>query len=194
MQRSSTAFASGWRSILLSRPQTSSHTAFEIGWPTNFSTCSRFIYSLRAPPTIASMVSSYTHVRPRGRVPAACAEEGRPSRPKRFGPILALRSLWNPKGTRCSTPISSSSPMARSPRSFDRLGHRLARSWRCFDAASAVGLSELIDRRRFKTQAEARLAVFEWIEGWYNPHRRHSWLGRISPVNFERRQLQSKAA
>jgi transposase InsO family protein len=115
-------------------------------------------------------------------------------RAKRFGPILALRSLWNPKGTRCSTPISSSSPMARSPRSFDRLGHRLARSWRCFDAASAVGLSELIDRRRFKTQAEARLAVFEWIEGWYNPHRRHSWLGRISPVNFERRQLQSKAA
>jgi putative transposase len=53
---------------------------------------------------------------------------------------------------------------------------------------------ELLDRRRFKTQAEARLAVFEWIEGWYNPHRRHSSLGRISPVNFERRQLQSKAA
>ena len=53
---------------------------------------------------------------------------------------------------------------------------------------------ELLDRRRFRTQAEARLAVFEWIEGWYNPHRRHSSLGRISPVNFERRQLQSKAA
>ena len=53
---------------------------------------------------------------------------------------------------------------------------------------------ELLDRRRFRTQAEARLAVFEWIEGCYNPHRRHSSLGRISPVNFERRQLQSKAA
>jgi len=53
---------------------------------------------------------------------------------------------------------------------------------------------ELLDRRRFKTQAEARLAVFEWIEGWYNPHRRHSSLGRISPVNFERRHLQNKAA
>jgi putative transposase len=53
---------------------------------------------------------------------------------------------------------------------------------------------ELLDRRRFKTHAEARLAVFEWIEGWYNPHRRHSSLGRISPVNFERRQPQSKAA
>lgn len=33
---------------------------------------------------------------------------------------------------------------------------------------------ELLDRRRFKSQAEAKMAVFEWIEGWYNPHRRHS--------------------
>jgi putative transposase len=53
---------------------------------------------------------------------------------------------------------------------------------------------ELLDRRRFKSQAEARIAIFEWIEGWYNPHRRHSSLGRISPINFERRQLVYKAA
>ena len=53
---------------------------------------------------------------------------------------------------------------------------------------------ELLNRRRFKTQAEARMAVFEWIEGWYNPHRRHSSLGRISPVNFERRHTNRKAA
>lgn len=53
---------------------------------------------------------------------------------------------------------------------------------------------ELLDRRRFKTPAEAKPAVFEWIEGWYNPHRRHSSLGRISPVNFERRHLSQKAA
>jgi putative transposase len=53
---------------------------------------------------------------------------------------------------------------------------------------------ELLNRRRFKTQAEAKMAVFEWIEGWYNPHRRHSSLGRISPVNFERRQLTQQAA
>ena len=44
---------------------------------------------------------------------------------------------------------------------------------------------ELIDRRSFKTKTEARLAVFTWIEAWYNPRRRHSAHGRISPINFE---------
>jgi putative transposase len=46
---------------------------------------------------------------------------------------------------------------------------------------------ELLARRRFATKAEARMAIFEFIEGWYNPTRRHSGLGRISPVEFERR-------
>jgi putative transposase len=46
---------------------------------------------------------------------------------------------------------------------------------------------ELLDRRRFATKAEARMGVFEFIEGWYNPTRRHSGLGRISPIEFERR-------
>ncbi len=45
---------------------------------------------------------------------------------------------------------------------------------------------ELLDRQRFATQAEARIAVFEFIEGWYNPHRRHSALGYRSPINYER--------
>jgi putative transposase len=47
---------------------------------------------------------------------------------------------------------------------------------------------ELLDRHRFPTQASARLAVFEYIEGWYNPHRRHSALDYRSPVNYERHQ------
>jgi hypothetical protein len=34
--------------------------------------------------------------------------------------------------------------------------------------------------------AEARMAVFEFIEGWYNPHRRHSALDYLSPINYER--------
>jgi putative transposase len=44
---------------------------------------------------------------------------------------------------------------------------------------------ELLERRSFKTKTEARLAVFTWIEGWYNPRRRHSSLGYLSPINFE---------
>ena len=48
---------------------------------------------------------------------------------------------------------------------------------------------ELLDRQRFRNQAEAKLAVFDFIEGWYNPHRRHSALGQQSPINFERARL-----
>jgi putative transposase len=46
---------------------------------------------------------------------------------------------------------------------------------------------ELINRRSFKSKAEARLAIFTWIEGWYNPRRRHSALEYLSPANFERK-------
>jgi putative transposase len=46
---------------------------------------------------------------------------------------------------------------------------------------------ELLARRRFETKAQARMAIFEFIEGWYNPIRRHKGLGRISPIEFERR-------
>ena len=45
---------------------------------------------------------------------------------------------------------------------------------------------ELIDRRSWKSFAEARMAVFTWIEGWYNPRRRHRGLGQKSPINFEK--------
>src|SRR4030095_11443025 len=46
---------------------------------------------------------------------------------------------------------------------------------------------ELLDRTHFKNQVDARLAVFEFLEGWYNPHLRHSALDYLSPINYERR-------
>ena len=49
---------------------------------------------------------------------------------------------------------------------------------------------ELLDRRKFQTKAEARMAIFEFIEGWYNPARRRSALGYQSPIAYERRQAE----
>src|SRR5438445_727372 len=45
---------------------------------------------------------------------------------------------------------------------------------------------ELLDQHRFRTQIEARLAIFDFIEGWYNSRRRHSALDYRSPTIFER--------
>ena len=61
----------------------------------------------------------------------------------------------------------------------------------CYDNAMCESFfatleCELLDRRKFRTKAEARVACFEFIEGWYNPSRRHSALGYKSPVNYER--------
>jgi putative transposase len=46
---------------------------------------------------------------------------------------------------------------------------------------------ELIDRRRFRSHSEARMAVFQFIEGFYNSSRRHSALGYLSPIEYERK-------
>jgi putative transposase len=64
----------------------------------------------------------------------------------------------------------------------------------CYDNAMCESFfatleCELIDRIRFDSHATARREIFSFIEGWYNPHRRHSSLGYLSPVNFERREL-----
>ncbi len=73
---------------------------------------------------------------------------------------------------------------------------RLARSMGsigdCFDNALAETFfatleCELVARSRWRTQAEARMAVFDFIEAFYNPRRRHSALAYLSPVEYERR-------
>ena len=63
----------------------------------------------------------------------------------------------------------------------------------CYDNAMCESFfatleCELLDRVRFRTQSEARIAIFDFIEGFYNPRRRHSALGYLSPIEFERAQ------
>lgn len=62
----------------------------------------------------------------------------------------------------------------------------------CFDNAMAESVfatleCEVLDRNTFQSRDEARSAIFSWIEGWYNRHRRHSALGYLSPQEFEKR-------
>lgn len=47
---------------------------------------------------------------------------------------------------------------------------------------------ELLDRRKFRSHSAAKMAVFTFIEGWYNPSRRHSGLDYLSPMEYERRR------
>lgn len=54
--------------------------------------------------------------------------------------------------------------------------------------------TELIDRHAWRTRADARLAVFDFIEAWYNPQRRHSFLGQLSPAEYERRYRSTEPA
>jgi putative transposase len=51
---------------------------------------------------------------------------------------------------------------------------------------------ELLDRRVFKSKQEARVALFTYIEGGYNPRRRHSKIGYLAPAEFERRHAKPK--
>ena len=50
---------------------------------------------------------------------------------------------------------------------------------------------ELLARHRFRTQLEARSAVFDFIEGFYNSRRRHSALDYLSPARYERMHAQA---
>ena len=53
---------------------------------------------------------------------------------------------------------------------------------------------ELLDRRRFKNHAEAEMAIFDFIEGFYNPRRLHSSLDYLSPAAYEQTHAQAAAA
>ena len=72
----------------------------------------------------------------------------------------------------------------------------------CFDNALAESVfatleCELLDQQpggRFTTRREAKLAVLDYLETFYNPRRRHSALGNIAPATFEARHALTTAA
>ncbi len=68
----------------------------------------------------------------------------------------------------------------------------------CYDNALAESFfatleCELLDRQRFKTRTDARLALFDYLEVFYNRERRHSRLGYLSPAAFEAHRAQEAA-
>lgn len=70
----------------------------------------------------------------------------------------------------------------------------MSRTGDCWDNAVAESFfatleHELIMRHRWATRAEARQAVFRYIEGWYNLRRRHSTLDYLSPVVYEAQRM-----
>ena len=52
---------------------------------------------------------------------------------------------------------------------------------------------ELLYRRSWPRREEARRAIFDFIEAWYNPRRRHSTLGYVSPASYERQHYREQA-
>jgi putative transposase len=66
----------------------------------------------------------------------------------------------------------------------------MSRKGNCWDNAVAESFFaslewELIERSQWSTRAQAGRAVVEYVEGWYNPERRHSSLGYRSPAQYE---------
>jgi transposase InsO family protein len=66
----------------------------------------------------------------------------------------------------------------------------MSRAGHCYDSAAMESFwsrlkSKLVQRREFASREEARLAIFEYVEVFYNRVRLHSALGYKSPVDFE---------
>ena len=75
----------------------------------------------------------------------------------------------------------------------------MSRKGNCWDNAVAESFfktmkTEMIYHEKFQTRAEAKLAIFEYIEIWYNRERRHSTLGYLTPCEFEILLLNSARA
>ena len=69
----------------------------------------------------------------------------------------------------------------------------------CYDNAMAESFfstlqREPLDTQRWDTRRQLALAVSEWIEAWYNPRRRDSSIGNVSPIDYETSTIPAAAA
>jgi putative transposase len=69
----------------------------------------------------------------------------------------------------------------------------------CFDNSAVESCFgtiqiELLDEHRWETRKQLALAMFDWIETSYNPSRRHSYCGMLSPVDFEQAHTPAAVA
>jgi transposase InsO family protein len=74
----------------------------------------------------------------------------------------------------------------------------MSRKGNCYDNAFVESFFrtlkvELVYRKKFKTKQEAKDAIFEFIEVWYNRQRTHSSLGYMTPVEYEAMKLNKSA-
>ena len=123
-----------------------------------------------------------------GRWLTTCAPSSSSTRSRWRFTVVAPTPAWFTTPTR-----AVNTPRCCSPNAASRRGSksRWARIGDCFDNAvcetfHATLKKERIYRHSWPTRAAARSAIFEYIEGWYNPRRRHSTLGYLSPIEFER--------
>jgi len=80
---------------------------------------------------------------------------------------------------------------------YPEVQQSMSRKGNCWDNAVAESFfksmkTEMVYHHTFQTMAEARLAIFEYIEVWYNRQRKHSALGYLTPCQYEELLLNNK--
>jgi len=103
---------------------------------------------------------------------AAEAQPGRSIIPERDTKSSRSNSEWRGRGVWCAT--------------FEWVPRRLTSTMRCAELFDTAENASCLDRRHFALQLEARMEVVRVHEAGVNPHRRHSALDDLSPINYER--------
>jgi putative transposase len=107
--------------------------------------------------------------------------------------LMALKQRGMPRGVMHHSDQGAQYTSQRFQHALRRHGLRCSMSRRgnCHDNAAMESFfssmkTECINKTRYKTRDQARADAFDYVEGFYNPRRRHSTIGMISPVQFER--------